>query len=516
MGKLVILRLLTGDLGQDIQTVLSIESTGGDRALPRTEVSGVLPANPNLEKTLQQWQSHYRCLEGTRIQPQGIYLNRRQEAINACQNLVPTVRSQFNNWLLADSFRAIRDKWLAELMKEEVLVLVRTSNASLLHLPWYVWDLVEQNPSAEVALNIFDTDPIPVSKGTTARGKVRILAILGNKEGIDLDRDRQLLNQFTDAETTFLVEPQRAEINDQLWEEHWDILFFAGHSRSEGDHGRIYINQTDCLTIAELRHALQKAISNGLQLAIFNSCDGLGLALELQLLQLPQVIVMREPVTDRVAQAFLRYFLPAFASGQPLYLAVREARLRLQGLEDELPGASWLPVIVQSAMGHALTWQQLGHAQPAPHPELKLQSWMIPAAISSIIVMVAGIFSWQLFSYLRLRSLPTATTSNRHTSANRHADRLNPISCENEGTQRSLNSRNPTSIRVVNERKVPVNVYWINYQGQREHYFKLAPGKMRDQSTFSSHPWLITQDQEDQSCMGIFFPTDKPGLIILD
>jgi hypothetical protein len=510
MSKLVVLRLLTGDLGQDIQAVLSIESTGVTQGLPRTEVSGVLPANPSLAQTLQQWQSNYRCLEGTRIQPQGIYLNRRQEAINACHNLEPEVRSQFNDWLLADSFRTIRDKWLAELMKEEVLILVRASEPSLLRLPWYIWDLVEQNPLAEIALNVCDTEPIPPIDVPTARSKVRILAILGNREGIDIESDRQLLNQLTDAEITFLVEPQRMEINDKLWEQKWDILFFAGHSRTEDDRGRIYINQTDSLTIAELRHALQKAISKGLQLAIFNSCDGLGLALDLQQLQLPQVIVMREPVTDRVAQAFLRYFLPAFASGQPLHLAVREARLRLQGLENELPGASWLPVIVQSTITSSLTWQQLGHAHTSPPP--KQQWWQIPVALFAISLI--GIVVWQLFSNSRSPDSPTARTSTTRNDANLNV--LQPTSCNEERTQRSVSNDQPASIRVINSSKFPIKAYWINYQGERQHYFDLEAGKNRDQQTFIGHPWLITSNQTNQPCLGIFLPTSKMGLVTLD
>ncbi|NJO29878.1 MAG: hypothetical protein HC874_21865 [Richelia sp. SL_2_1] len=60
--------------------------------------------------------------------------------------------------------------------------------------------------------------------------------------------------------------------------------------------------------MAELRDSLQTAIQQRLQLAIFNSCDGLGIAAELESLHIPQVIVMREPVPDFVAQEFLKYF----------------------------------------------------------------------------------------------------------------------------------------------------------------------------------------------------------------
>jgi hypothetical protein len=54
---------------------------------------------------------------------------------------------------------------------------------------------------------------------------------------------------------------------------------------------------------------LKRAITQGLKLAIFNSCDGLGLADYLTDLQIPQTIFMREPVPDRVAHEFLKNFL---------------------------------------------------------------------------------------------------------------------------------------------------------------------------------------------------------------
>jgi hypothetical protein len=114
------------------------------------------------------------------------------------------------------------------------------------------------------------------------------------------------------------VEPQPEKLNDQLWEKGWDILFFAGHSSSQ-KKGQLQLNQTDSLTLEQLRYALKKAIAQGLKLAIFNSCDGLGLAHDLADLHIPQVIVMREPVPDRVAQEFLRHFLARF-QGDSLYI----------------------------------------------------------------------------------------------------------------------------------------------------------------------------------------------------
>lgn len=90
---------------------------------------------------------------------------------------------------------------------------------------------------------------------------------------------------------------------------------------------------------------------------MFNSCDGLGLALELKHLQIPHLIVMREPIPDRVAQTFLKDFLQIFAQGTSFYAAVQQARQRLEGLENEVPCASWLPMIWQNPGATPLTWQ---------------------------------------------------------------------------------------------------------------------------------------------------------------
>ncbi|NEQ52609.1 MAG: CHASE2 domain-containing protein, partial [Leptolyngbya sp. SIO3F4] len=181
----------------------------------------------------------------------------------------------------------------------------------------------------------------------------------GDSSGIDVAADRQLLEAIPGAEVTFLVEPQRQEITEQLWEQHWDLLFFAGHGRTEAGAGKIFINPQESLTLEELKYGLREAVRQGLQLAIFNACDGLGLATALAPLGLPQMILMREPVPDRVAQTFLKYFLDAYVTGESLYLSARQARERLQGLEDRFPCASWLPIIFQINPLLPKRWSQL-------------------------------------------------------------------------------------------------------------------------------------------------------------
>ncbi|OZH56154.1 hypothetical protein AFK68_00025, partial [Hydrocoleum sp. CS-953] len=96
-----------------------------------------------------------------------------------------------------------------------------------------------------------------------------------------------------------------------------------------------------------------------LQLAIFNSCDGLGLARQLAKLHIPAIIVMREEVPDVVAHKFLQDFLQLFTNDKSLYISVREAREKLQVMEDKFPGASWLPVICQNSAEVSPSWKNL-------------------------------------------------------------------------------------------------------------------------------------------------------------
>ncbi|PLZ37291.1 ABC transporter substrate-binding protein, partial [Fischerella thermalis WC542] len=143
----------------------------------------------------------------------------------------------------------------------------------------------------------------------------------------------------------------------------WDILFFAGHSISkEGDcWGEIQINADESyLSLRNLRYSLRHAVRQGLKLAIFNSCDGLGLARNLADLRIPYTIVMREPVPDIIAQEFLKYFLTAFTSGESLYASVNQARERLyEEWERDYPCASWLPVIFQNPAATELKYPRI-------------------------------------------------------------------------------------------------------------------------------------------------------------
>ncbi|NEQ42216.1 MAG: CHASE2 domain-containing protein [Leptolyngbya sp. SIOISBB] len=387
-------------------------------------VTGALPADLVLRSRLHEWQLQYRQLDTpSRIRPKEIVYVGSIQRVDACRQAAQTLAQHFNQWLTADTFRDIDRALREDLSAQDIVrVLVRTANRDLYHLPWHLWNFLQRYPQTEVTLAAPQFKRPTIVPPTPTQ--VNVLAILGHSTGIDISRDRALLSQLSNANVTLLVEPERQAINDQLWERSWDILFFAGHSDSSDVTGRISLNPEESLTLEELSYGLRRAIANGLKLAIFNSCDGLGLAQALESLNLPQMIVMRQPVPDRIAQLFLTYLLPAYAAGQPLTLALRQARERLQGVENEFPCASWLPVLVQTVPDAPPTWQQLQQTEPVsattypvePVPVTKRwRSALVASGVIAVLLLVTrslgGLQPWELRAYDRLlqQRLPQAT-----------------------------------------------------------------------------------------------------------
>ncbi|MDX2240016.1 MAG: ABC transporter substrate-binding protein [Leptolyngbyaceae cyanobacterium bins.302] len=186
-----------------------------------------------------------------------------------------------------------------------------------------------------------------------------------------------------------LIQPSRQELHDKLWNQDWDILFFAGHSSSQmANHGgQLQISDGRTITLDDLENDLRKAVERGLKLAIFNSCDGLAIADYLARLGVPNMIVMKEPVPDEIARYFLQYFLEEFSTGKPFYLAVREARHRLQWIERDrenpYPCATWLPIICQNPTEPELVW-------PSQRPT-RNSFWRKAALVGAGLTALAGV-----------------------------------------------------------------------------------------------------------------------------
>jgi hypothetical protein len=381
-----------------------------------------LQAFNNWQSAYDQWQSTYR-----------IRLNPGQVTNFSCRELASLgsqLADTLNNWLNSDfgEWKKIRERLHRSLSEtDEIQFIIQTEDMQLRQLPWHLWDCFSEHyTKAEIALSAQQYRPPPPPNPTN---RVRILAILGDSTGINLEQDKAILQeQLQNAKITFLTQPQLQVLNHQLWEQQWDILFFAGHSASQedGSTGQIHINQNDSVSLRDLRNALRKAILGGLQLAIFNSCDGLGLAQEIGDLNIPQLIVMRKPVPDLVAQEFLRHFLRIFASGTSLYLAVREARERLQGLEKEFPCASWLPVICQNPNKKPLTWEDICHTPKGSFDLQNRSIFLNRRILQTGILAIVAITALVMFILLITPEL-TETVLNRSSSRNRVVQVASPL-----------------------------------------------------------------------------------------
>jgi CHASE2 domain-containing sensor protein len=422
MPKLIVLYLGKGDLQQGFPTVTA--QFWESEELTPMQFTGSLPAIPSLDKIYQRWQLLYESLYNnlawrrTTAHPEFEIDEEDEEITNIShvefQDVSQDLKNQLNRWLSSDSFLSIERKLRTNLTpNDEIRLILVTENSNTLKLPWSLWDFLSDYPKAEISLSPPEYARSLKRNTNRAKKKFKILSILGNSSGIDVNQDQQILKQLPNSDITFLIEPKSQQLCDQLWTSEWDILFFAGHSSSQGK-GCIQINSEESLTIERLKYGLKKAISSGLKLAIFNSCDGLGLAQDLADLHIPQVIVMREPIPDKVAQEFLKHFLASFAKGKSLYLSVREAREKLQGLEAEFPCATWLPVICQNPAEIPPNWQEL-HGKTNPIQLLPNRHQLRLILLCSLVstLLVAGFRFFGLLSPIELSTFDALMRSRK-------------------------------------------------------------------------------------------------------
>lgn len=367
---------------------------------------GSLPPAPELADTYYKWQCSYRCYlqnQAMRIgllEPDGFRYS-ETEFRWLCQ----TIPQKLNQWLDCQTFNMIERLLRTELSKNELIQFIFATESDLLRqLPWHLWNFISDYPSAVVSISSPNWQETPEYKKKS--GKIRLLAILGNSNGINVRADLDVLKDLGEIELVILEEPRLSELHEHLWQaEGWDILLFSGHGQCDRGEGRIHLNSQEWIAVAELKHSLKKAIERGLQIAIFNSCEGTDLALKLADLSIPYTIVMREAVPDLIAQVFLKYLLLSFAETASFVLAVREARQKLTGWEGEFVCASWLPLIFQNPTTNDLAWQDLQAQRARNVRPIFKQLWQKSIVASlTIASLVIGVRSLGWLEPLELRA----------------------------------------------------------------------------------------------------------------
>ncbi|GAB1543008.1 hypothetical protein NUACC21_56820 [Scytonema sp. NUACC21] len=342
----------------------------------------LLPLPPELETSFMQWQLAYRQIEDVRsyIAPApGLRLTPKSVTVHSNLEHAKALKTNLNEWLNSgdSKWQPIRDGLIAIAQQlhssgEEIRVILDAKDINLRRLPWQEWDLFEQHyPQAEIALSTPKTTDRKHIISHPNSPKVRILVAVGRSDGINTKDDIEVVRRLEElgAEVVCLMQPNLRNLCEALWDEQgYHIFIFTGHSGSQkdGQIGWIEVNDSESLSIDEFKEALKEAIAKGLQLAIFNSCDGLGLANQLAELHLPQSVVMREPVPDPVAVEFLKNFFQEFTRNKSLFASVLKARKRLEHFKSRYPGAVWLPTICIASNVEPLTWQGLSGNLPTP------------------------------------------------------------------------------------------------------------------------------------------------------
>jgi hypothetical protein len=68
-----------------------------------------------------------------------------------------------------------------------------------------------------------------------------------------------------------------------------------------------------------------------------------------------------------------------------------------------------------------------------------------------------------------------------------------------------------TSIKFINKSGQPIKVYWLDYEGKRKLYAKVKAEDSYIQQTYVTHPWLITD--ADDNAWDVYFPDAQPRIV---
>ncbi|MGL4502382.1 MAG: CHASE2 domain-containing protein [Planktothrix sp.] len=396
MTKLIKLSL-KGDITSGYQVkLIEIYEEERDGKVLIENIHGELPSAANIYQSYQIWQQQYEQLK--EIYRGGEFEFKKIKTISnvsleKCQKLYKSLVQEINDWLDGPKFRKIEDTLRAYLSpREYIRFLITTTDYQLWQIPWSAWDFFETYYNAEVVFSSYDAKSGEKPIKVTPRKDVRILSILGSDENIDTKPDGEQIQRLKSvgAEPKVINKPQVDELRNLLWDQSWDIFFFAGHGNRDKDSkiGKIYLNSTEYLTPTEFKNTLKTAIvERGLKIAFLNSCCGLEFAYELVVdFQIPIVIAMREVIPDEAAAKFLQYFLFEYAdNNRPLYVAVRRAKERIfEEFQFKYPGLDWLPVVCQNPAYIPPTWREL-------HDKLSLKQTSLTSLALTLIVVLARI-----------------------------------------------------------------------------------------------------------------------------
>jgi hypothetical protein len=365
--KTIIIRLGRGTIEDGFNNI-NVELKSGTT---QWEDSSNLPPNPQLQQLLNEWQLLYPVA----IQLLSSNINLSPKLPTFDEDAVTNVSSQdmvelnysfrvaINNWFNFGDFGRIERRLRTDLnIRDRILLIIISEELNIWQLPWHFWDFCNDYPDAVEVFakprftNVRHIKPQP-------DGAVNILALSGRDARSNLDLS--FLKTLPQSNPTFEREATSASrVVEKLQEVKPSIFIFYGHGdtieyRSFQD-GVIYLDNDTPLEISRLRLELQAAIDRGLQIAIFNCCNGLGLAEQVTDLNIPYIIVMREIIPNQIAQEFLENLLTEYSQGKSFPAAFQQARQNMRLASGEFAQfADWLPILFHNPLSQSVTWEDL-------------------------------------------------------------------------------------------------------------------------------------------------------------
>jgi hypothetical protein len=337
-----------------------------------------LLACPELETKYEAWERVYqtsvRLSRGTVFHtPTGT-----QAGLASIHQVKTDLITALNHWLSQGDFAGVFAQLRTDLNPDDRISLsIITDDGFLWKLPWHHWDFCK---AYEHCVESFSKSKIQSNRQQRLRrdGWVDILAIWGNAPELGLGNDLAALQQ-PHARVTPCKPQSAVDISDALinQKQQTRILFFGGHGETidlelkdaNQTVGKIFLDKTTSISISKIKEDLKDAVKHGLQIAIFNCCSGMGLALELADLNIPYLIVMRSQIPDKLAQQFCRDLLATYSQGGDFTTAFHYARGRLVTRTDRDDDfESWLPMLVHNPKSNRVTWAGLSRSW-----------WQIPA-----------------------------------------------------------------------------------------------------------------------------------------
>jgi hypothetical protein len=371
--KEIIIRLGKGTIRSGFSTI-TIELKAGTT---QWVDESILPPNPELHELLNKWQLLYPA--AIRLPSSGMNLSppttlsppeptfETDTVTNvSSQGMVELnhrLRATINDWLNFGDFGRISRRLRKDLnISDRVLVIIISEQLKVWQLPWHFWDLFTDYPQAvEVFSKPSFVNVRHIKPQCNAR--VNILALSGRDPAAKINLDflktlpkcrHEVDNKATSA----------AEVATRLEKFKPDLFIFYGHGDTiqyeSFQEGIIYLDNNTPIQISTLRAELQRAIDRGLQIAIFNCCNGLGLAEQIADLNIPYIIVMREVIPNQTAQGFLENLLLQYSQGETFPAAFNYARQQLRlGSGGFAQFADWLPILFHNPLSDSVTWQDL-------------------------------------------------------------------------------------------------------------------------------------------------------------